>query len=289
MESIFLDGTYGPEDDIRRFVMAKFDEIREAHPLSHTLSEDWPTEADIDAIVSKSSGQFIYAATIIRFIQHSSGSPALSLRTIHGVRPSTGDNPLAHLNAVYSYVFSRACNVQAVKAILCVQFIVEYIRTLSAHVDFEYLLELVAIVRVTTTPHLALVFYHASLPDYLKTNLGLESTMWMLEKFPWSYHWFVSRNFMIIVSFQLFVFGPVILLVPGSLHHAILVLDSVKVTSIELSNLLLEASTHQFNAQILSTQYDDTAPAVVFSFLTWALEALVCEIPCRTGPFSSFF
>ncbi|KAF5314300.1 hypothetical protein D9619_011863 [Psilocybe cf. subviscida] len=82
-ESIFLDADYRPQDDIRHFITAKFNEIKKVHSLAHTLGENWPAEADIDAIANKSSGQFIYAATVMRFIEYSTASPALSLLRVH--------------------------------------------------------------------------------------------------------------------------------------------------------------------------------------------------------------
>ncbi|KAF5321321.1 hypothetical protein D9619_002041 [Psilocybe cf. subviscida] len=78
-DSICLDDSYSSQDDIRLFVMAEFEKIKRTHPLAHTLNNDWPAEADIDEIVEESSGQFIYAASILRSISNSSASPVHSL------------------------------------------------------------------------------------------------------------------------------------------------------------------------------------------------------------------
>lgn len=64
--SIFLNNKYTPRDDIHHFVTSKSDEIKGAHHLAHTLDSCWPAETDLDAITDKSSGQFIYAATVMR-------------------------------------------------------------------------------------------------------------------------------------------------------------------------------------------------------------------------------
>ncbi|KAF5314396.1 hypothetical protein D9619_012000 [Psilocybe cf. subviscida] len=177
-ESIFLDDKYRPEEDIRRFVVAKFDEIKKTHHLAHTLSGDWPAESDIKAITEKSSGQFIYAATVMRFIQYSSESPYLTLIEIHSMKPSASHNPLAPLDAVYSYIFSKARDLQAVKRILGIQIL----PLDSVLVDRRDILQLVgygvieiqslfadlaAIIKVIPDSPRLLSFYHASLNDYL--------------------------------------------------------------------------------------------------------------------------
>lgn len=180
-ESIFLDDEYRPRGDIRHFVIAKFNEIKKLHSLAHTLSQDWPAEADIDAITDKSSGQFIYAATVMRFMEHSTISPALILLIVHGLRPSLNHSPLAQVDAVYSYIFSQVSDIRTVKLILCIQRITK--SSTKDRYDFGRFLKLVgyetievesvfgdlaAIVRVAPGPPIELVFFHASLSDYLE-------------------------------------------------------------------------------------------------------------------------
>lgn len=187
VKSLFLNGEYRPQDDIRRFVIAKFDEIRRVHSLAHTLSLRWPTKADIDAITDKSSGQFIYAATVMRYIQYSTASPALSLLTVYGMRPSADHSAYAQLDAVYSHIFSKAHNIWAVRLILCAHFVMEStfakgdFRNLALLLEYDMdeiksiFADLAAIIQVADGLHLKLVFYHASLSDYLtdKSRSGI--------------------------------------------------------------------------------------------------------------------
>lgn len=176
VESIFLDYKYRPQDDIRRFVIAKFDEIIKTHHLAQTLGKEWPEKSDIDAITNKSSGQFIYAATVMRFIQYSSDSPQLSLNTIRDMQPAPGHNPFAQLDAVYSYILSKARDIHAVKLILGAHFISDQFEDAMQLVGYEEMwiksifADLAPIVHIVTRPHIDLVFYHASLSDYLKNK-----------------------------------------------------------------------------------------------------------------------
>ncbi|KAF9472156.1 hypothetical protein BDN70DRAFT_776594, partial [Pholiota conissans] len=52
-------------DDIRRYLVDKFTEIKKTHIRRHLIPSAWPPIWMIDEIVAKSSGQFIYASIVI--------------------------------------------------------------------------------------------------------------------------------------------------------------------------------------------------------------------------------
>ncbi|KAF5312189.1 hypothetical protein D9619_002448 [Psilocybe cf. subviscida] len=248
VESLFLDNEYRPQDDIRRFVFAKFDEIKRVHSLAHTLGEHWPAQADIDKITDKSSGQFIYAATAMRFIQYSPASPALSLLTIHGIQPSSYHSPFAQLDMVYSYIFSKSSDIRRVKLVLGAYFIIErgvppsdrgqtlgaLLRDIAMIEIQSTLADLVAIIKVADADCVELVFYHASLSDYLKDKSRSEIFYVDVEE---------TAAELSIISLKNFRDS-------GSFTHAIFVLGYVKEASIELSKTLLDASKWRFNADL---------------------------------------
>ncbi|KAF5319554.1 hypothetical protein D9619_008316 [Psilocybe cf. subviscida] len=253
--SLFLDDEYRPQDDIRRFVIAKFDEIKGAHHLAHTLDEYWPTTADIEAIVAKSSGQFIYAATVIRYIQYSTASPRLSLLTIHGIRPAADHSPYAQLDAIYSYVFSKSRNLQAIIFCLGVHFAatipaegwalskITFIKLLHStgygSIEIESLFaDFVAIISVRATPHLRLAFYHASLSDYLldRSRSGI-------------YHVNLHRIYTELVPMCLEK-----MLDPSSWRRGVFVLSRVEQATPALSKCLLEATKCKFDRNNISWQ-----------------------------------
>ncbi|KAF9555779.1 hypothetical protein CPC08DRAFT_604871, partial [Agrocybe pediades] len=64
---IFLDDDYAARGDIRVYLEDKFKQIKERHVFKHMLPAPWPTPEMVDVLVDKSSGQFIYAATVIRY------------------------------------------------------------------------------------------------------------------------------------------------------------------------------------------------------------------------------
>ncbi|KAF5327399.1 hypothetical protein D9619_004070 [Psilocybe cf. subviscida] len=180
-ESIFLDEDYHPSDDIRLFVVAELARIKNTHHLGRALGAHWPSESSINSIVDKSSGQFIYAATVLRFIANSSASPAHSLDKVQGLRPVTKSSPFAQLDAIYTYVLSQVEDWEAAMDVLAAQIFLqknsnisfgldEVLQPLGHEVDdlASYVSDLVAIVKFHHySGRSTLQFYHASLSDFL--------------------------------------------------------------------------------------------------------------------------
>ncbi|KAF5329728.1 hypothetical protein D9619_009482 [Psilocybe cf. subviscida] len=176
VDSIFLDEQYFPERDIRLFVTSEFEKIKSTHYLAHTLGARWPLVSDIEGVVTKSSGQFIYAATVMRFIAYSSSSPILSLQKVQGILPPAKNSPFAHLDAVYAYILQQVDNEEAVKAILASKLLVAELNIIKTCLE-EYrpkysgvmidscISELTPIVE---TRDGRLLFFHASFTDFLQ-------------------------------------------------------------------------------------------------------------------------
>lgn len=192
MLSIFLGDQYAPEADIQLFVETEFNKIRMSHPHAAMLERDWPSESQVRAIVVKSSGQFIYAATVMRFISRSSTVPSLSLERVTGIFPLGKNSPFTHLDAVYTYILEQVQDQQAIRDILSSKLLddklsnvysVPYRGTNRTHYlpptneflqyyDARYtealftscISDVTAIVRLQDA---RIVFYHASLTDFL--------------------------------------------------------------------------------------------------------------------------
>ncbi|KAF9472074.1 hypothetical protein BDN70DRAFT_972752, partial [Pholiota conissans] len=100
--SVVLDDTYKPNDDIRLFLMDSFHEIKTKHPYCHLIPETWPSESDVKTLVQKSSGQFIYASQVVKYISNPNDRPSRRLDVIMGLRPARRDLPFAELDALYT-------------------------------------------------------------------------------------------------------------------------------------------------------------------------------------------
>ncbi|KAF5324388.1 hypothetical protein D9619_011372 [Psilocybe cf. subviscida] len=58
-DSLFLDEQFSPDNDIHLFVTAELNSIKRTHSLAYLLDKDWPSDIDVEGIVTKSSGHFI--------------------------------------------------------------------------------------------------------------------------------------------------------------------------------------------------------------------------------------
>ena len=103
---IVLDNSYDPDADIKEFLLCRFKQIRENHPLATFIPESWPPAEIIDTLVQKSSGQFIYASTVMKYLDSPKHSPMKRLDVIIGLIPVGGDPPYKQLDTLYTHIFS---------------------------------------------------------------------------------------------------------------------------------------------------------------------------------------
>ncbi|KAF9011381.1 hypothetical protein BDQ17DRAFT_1420756 [Cyathus striatus] len=66
----------------------------------------WPSSESIEKLVQQSSGQFIYATTVTKFISSPDHNPDARLQIVLGIRERGGTSPLAGLDVLYSKILS---------------------------------------------------------------------------------------------------------------------------------------------------------------------------------------
>ncbi|KAF8811830.1 hypothetical protein BYT27DRAFT_6437434 [Phlegmacium glaucopus] len=107
---IVLDDSYEPDADIKVFLLSRFAEIKENHPLAVYIPKSWPSAEIIYRLVRKSSGQFIYASTVMKYLDSPHHRPMKRLDVIIGLIPIDGDIPYKELDALYSHILSCVDN-----------------------------------------------------------------------------------------------------------------------------------------------------------------------------------
>ena len=106
--TLALDDTYKPDDDIRLFLTDNFKQLKATHPMSGYLDHSWPSVAILKGLVKKSSGQFIYASTVMKYVSSIRHKPADRLNVVLGIRPPrhAHEMPFGELDALYTHIFT---------------------------------------------------------------------------------------------------------------------------------------------------------------------------------------
>jgi len=117
-----LDDSYLPYEDIQLFLTDKFQEIRSTHRLRAYIPLEWPHSDVLEQLVRKSSGQFIYASTVVRHVSSIRHKPVDRLDIILGLSPPQRDLPFAELDALYMHILAGMEDIERVLEILSVVF-----------------------------------------------------------------------------------------------------------------------------------------------------------------------
>ena len=171
-----LEDGYERDADIERYLVDSFERISTTHPLKEYIPPAWPTHEVLSILVKKSSGQFIYAATVVKYISSNRHQPVRRLEIVLGMQPPRSDLPFAELDALYLSLLSSIEDVKATLRVLSVLILTDlYPKTPQVVEAFMFLgpgevqcllLDLASVVECVDkdTP---IRMLHASFPDFL--------------------------------------------------------------------------------------------------------------------------
>ncbi|KAF9543062.1 hypothetical protein CPC08DRAFT_716810 [Agrocybe pediades] len=178
--SLDLEHGRDADSDIRLYLFDRFAEIKDNFDNRTTgkrLDQDWPGDRIIDTLVLKSSGQFVYAATVIRFVESTRHRPDHRLGVILNLRLVNGDHPFAQLDSLYAMILESALDTEKVLRVLslylmdirpsCCSVIEKLLLYDEGEVETLFC-DMGALVRVCEVrDQLYLWFLHASFREYL--------------------------------------------------------------------------------------------------------------------------
>jgi hypothetical protein len=177
---LVLDNKYQPDDDIRTFLQSRFQDIKDRHPSRAHLSASWPSYEDVQMLIEKSSGQFIYASTVIKFIDSHQHWPPDRLNIILKISPRGKTTPFAGMDSLYFYILESASdNIETALEILTMLLFLHHrdLRLTSRFVEsflslregeiLTVLSDLHSIIHVPSTKYEEFRLFHASLGDFL--------------------------------------------------------------------------------------------------------------------------
>ncbi|KAK7000625.1 NACHT domain-containing protein [Favolaschia claudopus] len=105
----------GSKDDVRTYLVDQFLRIRTTNEYLHVADISWPGDEIVEQFVERSSGHFVYASTVIKFIDDKDWNPEERVRVIRGIErePVLATSPFSALDRLYTGILSdvpnRAC------------------------------------------------------------------------------------------------------------------------------------------------------------------------------------
>ncbi|KAJ7231413.1 hypothetical protein B0H12DRAFT_1146650 [Mycena haematopus] len=107
------------DTDVRTFLRTEFAAIRQYHQHAMVgIPDPWPSEDVIELIVQKSGGQFLYPATVLRYVDDNSGRPAERLTEAVVAAVSASGSTLSPTDQLCHHVLSTSPNPAALLRIL---------------------------------------------------------------------------------------------------------------------------------------------------------------------------
>ncbi|KAI3611515.1 nwd2 [Moniliophthora roreri] len=110
LRRVALDNTFSPGHDIRIFLNTEFKRIRTS-PRNHHIQFPilWPARGVVNELVQKARGQFIYAATVVKFVDSEYSNPCEQLEIVLHPDPHSDlelGSPFADLDMLYHQILS---------------------------------------------------------------------------------------------------------------------------------------------------------------------------------------
>jgi hypothetical protein len=171
-----LDDGYEQNADIERYLTDSFHTISTTHPLKEHIPSEWPTYKVLANLVKKSSGQFIYAATVVKYVSSNRHQPMRRLEIVLGMQPTRNDVPFAELDGLYLSILSSVEDIKATIRLLGVLVLTNISpKTPEVVGGFMFLdpgevqcllLELASVVKCVDKKT-KIRMLHASFPDFL--------------------------------------------------------------------------------------------------------------------------
>ncbi|KAF9530659.1 hypothetical protein CPB83DRAFT_152601 [Crepidotus variabilis] len=121
LSTITLKHDVEADRDIMAFYKSEFKRIRRTsghcyHLSVHNLDPEWPRQDDLDELVERASGQFIYAATVTRFVSEPGYKPKDRLCQLMAPRPQGPQ--LDRLDNLYRLILSTVPNWEVTRKVL---------------------------------------------------------------------------------------------------------------------------------------------------------------------------
>jgi hypothetical protein len=180
-EDSLYDGLYHPFnveqsfEDIAKYLCHEFARIHRDHQTMARVAMPWPSPEIFDQFVEKSSGYFIYASTVIKFVDDNNFRPTERLERLQ--KTLSSKSPFSGLDQLYTQILLRVPDDLPLLSILKA---ITFSKFRLSSIQVEQLLELEAgdvqltlrnlhsVLNVPDKYSSYITAYHASFQDFLQ-------------------------------------------------------------------------------------------------------------------------
>ncbi|KAF7372844.1 NACHT domain-containing protein [Mycena sanguinolenta] len=106
-------------EDVRKYLRDEFARIHREHRIMASVPSPWPRPDILQKLVQKSSGHFIYATTIIKFIDDKTYRPTQRLVIVQDENSAGSSSAFDALDRLYLSILGSASRQAEVNPILC--------------------------------------------------------------------------------------------------------------------------------------------------------------------------
>ncbi|KAJ6461415.1 hypothetical protein C8R45DRAFT_1028363 [Mycena sanguinolenta] len=107
-------------DDVRTYLRDEFLRIQREHRTMASIQSHWPVPHVLEQLVRNSSGHFVYASTIVKFVDDKNYRPTERLAIVlPGGSSKRRDSPFGALDQLYLTILSSASRQSELIPILC--------------------------------------------------------------------------------------------------------------------------------------------------------------------------
>jgi hypothetical protein len=168
---------FNAQGDIRIFLRSRLAGIyAERRQVMCSIPHLWPTPHDLDTLVHRSSGLFIFASTVFKYVDDNYHNPNHRLKEILGADGRSSSSTYRDLDLLYSQILSSVSDISSLQLVLgtiiclCNPLSVEQIQKLlgAERVDISLILErLNSILLIPDDRDAPVQIFHGSLCDFL--------------------------------------------------------------------------------------------------------------------------
>jgi len=113
---ITLVDDYETSEELKKYMRSGFDRIYERHSdLMFAVEKPWPSDEELRALARRASGQFLYASTILRFVDADDAHPVRQLELIF----SRQSLAFSDMDELYTLILESSPRQEMLSSILC--------------------------------------------------------------------------------------------------------------------------------------------------------------------------